>query len=200
MDFKPSREIDIAGAEMAVATYIFSKDLLDSQILIDSGLCRGDRGTLRTLEPRTEIVDDVINLLVSMLKKTAPPCKWYMPMTIMQAVIEGRRLSSPIVARIARDYMPSKVDEVRWIYQPMWCLGHWFLMIIDVPRKRLIHLDSLHNRDMEPKRREAMEKVAPELEMMTVGDGWLKNPAVRRPRFSTFEFDVPTVPQQDRNS
>ncbi|MED6143904.1 hypothetical protein PIB30_010261 [Stylosanthes scabra] len=98
--------------------------------------------------------------------------------------MEGRRLSPASLESINAYYMRTKVDEVRRIYQPMLSSGHWYLMIIDIPRTAMICLDSCISSSNIDKRKEEMEKVALELEGMTLARKWLSGPtAVRPPGF-----------------
>ncbi|XLS47256.1 hypothetical protein HN51_021614, partial [Arachis hypogaea] len=56
--FVPTRSMDLAGVELAVVTYIFSKDLPKSEVLADVGHCVADRTVLLTLGPNERVMDD----------------------------------------------------------------------------------------------------------------------------------------------
>ncbi|KAL1360388.1 hypothetical protein HN51_005771 [Arachis hypogaea] len=198
--FHPMDAMNLSGLELAVATYIFSGDLPQSEILIDVGDCLCSRGALLTLVPRCEVVDDVLNVVVRMLTTPSEKQHWYLPTSIMQAAIDGQSLTTGNMTSLRNKYMRSKVDRVTRIYQPMWCDRHWYLMIIDVPRKKLIYLDSLRDPHQADARKTWMMRVALYLEGLTLGKSWLSGEGALRPRFSAFDFEEPDVPQQEGNS
>ncbi|XLT08859.1 hypothetical protein HN51_054652, partial [Arachis hypogaea] len=195
--FRPTDDMNLSGVEVAVATYIFTRALPDSEILIDTGDRHATRAVLLTLAPKTEVVDDmsrVLNTVVRMLTLASSGDAWFMPTTFMQAALGGRSLTTANVTSIRNNYMCSKVDQVTRVYQPVWCDQHWYLMIIDVLRQKLIYLDSLRDPREDDARKTAMLRVALSLEGMTLGKSWLTGPGVMRPRFSVFEFEEPDVP------
>ncbi|MED6167178.1 hypothetical protein PIB30_000429 [Stylosanthes scabra] len=173
--FIPGRDMDISGIELAVATYIFGSDLSKSEVLVEDAFLRGDRATLQSLKPRGQVVDD-------------------------QAAIEHRPLSHGNLLGFKDVHMGGYMDKVMRIYVPMLYPGHWYLMIIDVPDKKHIYLDSYRRDDDIEKRKIEMTEVAPSLESITLGRGWLSGPTAERPRFSSFDFAFPVVPQQHRDS
>ncbi|XLT04228.1 hypothetical protein HN51_042977, partial [Arachis hypogaea] len=81
--FVPTRSMDLAGVELAVATYIFSKDLSKSEVLADVSHCVADRTALLTLGPNERVMDDVITVVATMLSKTSSSHRWFMPTMIM---------------------------------------------------------------------------------------------------------------------
>ncbi|XLR53252.1 hypothetical protein S83_003924, partial [Arachis hypogaea] len=85
----------------------------------------------------------VLNAMVRMLTNASQRSCWFLPTTIMQAALGGRSLTSANMTSIRNSYMRSKVDHTTRVYQPMWCDQYWYLMIIDVPRMKLVYLDSL---------------------------------------------------------
>ncbi|XLR30776.1 hypothetical protein S83_058676 [Arachis hypogaea] len=112
----------------------------------------------------------------------------------MQAALKGRTLTSGIATSLRNNYMRCKVDRVTRIHQPMWCDdGHWYLMIIDVPRMKLIYLDSLRDPSQAEARKIAMTRVALYLEGLTLEQSWLSGNCSVRPRFSTFDFEDPEL-------
>ncbi|KAL4344286.1 hypothetical protein AHAS_Ahas11G0163200 [Arachis hypogaea] len=198
--FRPTDAMNLSRHELAVATYIFSEDLPKGEILIDVGDCICSRGALLTLVPKCEVVDDVLNAVVRMLTTSAERHCWFLPTSLMQAAIDGRSMTSGNITSIRNKYMRSKVDRVSRIYQPMWCDQHWYLMIIDVPRRKLIYLDSLRDPNEADARKTGMLRVALYLEGVTLGKSWLSAEGALRPRFSAFDFEEPDIPQQERNS
>ncbi|MED6114910.1 hypothetical protein PIB30_085123 [Stylosanthes scabra] len=107
--FAPS---EVRIPKVAVAAYLFSDELLKSEILVDNGFVTLDRRRIMSLAPKQEVEDDVLDVLVSMLSVKGREQQWYMPTTIMQAVLEGRGLSPGTMQRIKEKYMRSKVDKV----------------------------------------------------------------------------------------
>ncbi|QHO41107.1 hypothetical protein HN51_007049 [Arachis hypogaea] len=198
--FQPQNEMNLSPVELAVAAYVFCRDFSHSEILVDVGDCIANRAALMTLVPRAEVVDDVLNVVVRMLTRTSKQTQWFLPTSIMQAALEGRTLTSGTATSIRNNYMRCKVDRVTRIHQPMWCDGHWYLMIIDVPRMKLIYLDSLRDPAQAEARKIGMTRVALYLEGLTLGQSWLAGNCSVRPRFSTFEFEEPELPQQDPKS
>ncbi|QHO38639.1 Ulp1 protease family, carboxy-terminal domain protein [Arachis hypogaea] len=181
--FHPKDGMNLSGLELTVATCIFSRDL-------------PQRGALLTLVPQCEVVDDVLNVVVYMLTTPSERQRWFLPMT----AIDGRSMTTRNMTSLRNKYMRSKVDRVTRIYQPIWCDRHWYLMIIDVPRKKLIFLDSLRNPHQTDARKTTMMRVALYLEGPTLGKSWLSGEGALRPRFSAFDFKEPDVPQQEGNS
>ncbi|RYR10953.1 hypothetical protein Ahy_B05g079441 [Arachis hypogaea] len=66
------------------------------------------------------------------------------------------------------------------IYCPIWCNGHWFLLVIDIIRMQLMYLDSLPSEDDRPKRLRQLKKVT--------------NPRIL---YSDYEIKEPKVTRQD---
>ncbi|RYR62706.1 hypothetical protein Ahy_A04g020439 isoform I [Arachis hypogaea] len=160
--FLPTRSMDLAGVELTVAAYIFSKDLPNSEILAYVEHCIADRTALLTLAPNERVMDDVITVVATMLSKTSNSYQWFMPTMIM-------------------------------IFQPMWTDGYWYLMVVDVRRKKLIYYDSLKCTRETEHRKFAMTQVALHLESLTVGTNWLSSCTAERPRFSSYEYEEPVA-------
>ncbi|XLU48628.1 hypothetical protein S245_043442, partial [Arachis hypogaea] len=210
--FHPKDGMNLSKLELAVATYIFSRDLPHMYITLPTGARFPTRlvhrqghdmnlmGALLTLVPQCEVVDDVLNVVVRMLTTTSERQRWFLPTSIMQAAIDDRSMTFGNMTSLHNKYMRSKVDRVTRIYQPMWCDRHWYLMIIDVPRKKLIYLDSLRDPHQADARKTGMMRVALYLEGLTLGKPWLSGEGALRPRFSAFDFEEPDVPQQKGNS
>ncbi|XLR19009.1 uncharacterized protein LOC107639078 isoform X1 [Arachis ipaensis] len=122
--FVPTRSMDLAGVELAVATYIFSKDLPKSEILADVGHCVADRTALLTLGPNERVMDDVITIVATMLSKTSSQHQWFMPTMIMQDALQGTSMTQANIDAVVSKHMRCKVDKVTEIFQPMWTDGH----------------------------------------------------------------------------
>ncbi|XP_016184094.1 uncharacterized protein LOC107625873 isoform X1 [Arachis ipaensis] len=198
--FQPQNDMNLSPVELAVAAYVFCRDLPHSELLVDVGECIANRAALMTLILRAEVVDDVLNMVVWMLIRTSKQTQWFLPTSIVQAALEGRMLTSGTATSLRNNYMRCKVDMVTRIHQPMWCDGHWYLMIIDVSRMKLIYLDSLRDPAQAEARKIGMTRVELYLEGLMLGRSWLSGNCSTRPRFSTFDFEEPKLPQQDQKS
>ncbi|RYR18806.1 hypothetical protein Ahy_B03g063418 [Arachis hypogaea] len=194
--FDPTRCMDLAGVGLAVATYIFSKDLPRGiEILADVGHCVTDR-TLLTLVPNERVMDNVITVVITMLSKTSSSHHWFMPTMIMGI----NYLLITNLDAVVSNHMKYKVDKVIEIFQPIWTDGHWYLMVVDLRRQKLVYFDSLKcTRETESKKL-SMTHVALHLESLTIGPKWLSKSTMERPRFSLFKYEEPFVPQQHRLS
>ncbi|QHO23269.1 Ulp1 protease family, carboxy-terminal domain protein [Arachis hypogaea] len=196
----PQNNMNLSPVELAVAVYVFFRDLPHSELLVDVGDCIASRVALMTLVPRAEVVDDVcacsephiLNVVIRMLTRTSKHTQWFLPTSIMQAALKGRTLTSGTATSLRNNYMRCKVDKVTR------CDGHWYLMIIDVPRMKLIYLDSLRDPTQAEARKISMTRVALYLKGLTLGQSWLSGNCSVRPRFSTFDFEEHEVPQQDQ--
>ncbi|XP_072080449.1 uncharacterized protein [Arachis hypogaea] len=82
--FRPTDEMNLSRVELVISTYIFTRHLPKSKILIDVGDCYATRGALMTLEPKIEVVDDVLNSVVCMLTAASNQHTWFLPTTIMR--------------------------------------------------------------------------------------------------------------------
>ncbi|KAL4329923.1 hypothetical protein AHAS_Ahas13G0348600 [Arachis hypogaea] len=77
-----SVRMDLAGVELTVATYIFSKNLPKSEILANVGHYIADRMAYLTLASNERVMDDVITIVATMLSKTSNSHHWFMPIII----------------------------------------------------------------------------------------------------------------------
>ncbi|KAL4357570.1 hypothetical protein AHAS_Ahas09G0199900 [Arachis hypogaea] len=170
--FLPTRKMDLRGVELAVATYIFSTDLPKSEILADVGHCIADRTALMTLAPNERVMDDVITVVAMMLSKTSSSHQWFMPTMVMQDALQGTRLTQANLDTVICNHMRCKVDKVTEIFQPMWTDGHWYLMVVDVRRKKLIYYDSLKLTTETEHRKLAMTQV------VSIANGCMSQPVV----------------------
>ncbi|RYR62707.1 hypothetical protein Ahy_A04g020439 isoform H [Arachis hypogaea] len=191
--FLPTRSMDLAGVELTVAAYIFSKDLPNSEILAYVEHCIADRTALLTLAPNERVMDDVITVVATMLSKTSNSYQWFMPTMIMQDALQGTHLTHANLDAVICNHMRCKVNKVTEIFQPMWTDGYWYLMVVDVRRKKLIYYDSLKCTRETEHRKFAMTQVALHLESLTVGTNWLSSCTAERPRFSSYEYEEPVA-------
>ncbi|QHN92440.1 uncharacterized protein DS421_17g583770 [Arachis hypogaea] len=96
--FQPQHDMNLSPVELAVAAYVFRRDLPPSELLVDVGDGIANRAALMTLVPRAEVVDDVGE--VSLLE------------LYQQAALKGRTLTSGIATSLRNNYMRCKVDRV----------------------------------------------------------------------------------------
>ncbi|KAL4394928.1 hypothetical protein AHAS_Ahas02G0201000 [Arachis hypogaea] len=164
-----------------------------SELLVDVGDCIANRAALMTLVLRGEVMDDV----------GSKCCRPYAHKDFKtNSMVPPHKHHA---SRTRRPYADLRhchlaLEQLHAIHQPMWCDGHWYLMIIDVPRMKLIYLDSLRDPAQAEARKTAMTRVALYLEGLTLGHSWLSGNCSVRPRFSTFDFEDPKLPKQDRKS
>ncbi|XP_020972525.1 uncharacterized protein LOC110269183 [Arachis ipaensis] len=110
--FQPQNNMNLSPVELAVAVYVFFRDLPHSELLVDVGDCIASRVALMTLVPRAEVVDDVLNVVIRMLTRTSKHTQWFLPTSIMQAALKGRTLTSGTATSLRNNYMRCKVDKV----------------------------------------------------------------------------------------
>ncbi|KAL4329058.1 hypothetical protein AHAS_Ahas13G0262100 [Arachis hypogaea] len=82
--FRPPLGMEFIGSELAVAAYIFGNGLSKKEILIPDEHCCGSRGVLHSLLPGEEVVDDVLNLVASMMTSSdlnEIGKQWWLPTT-----------------------------------------------------------------------------------------------------------------------
>ncbi|XP_057723617.1 uncharacterized protein LOC130939535 [Arachis stenosperma] len=168
LTFFPTKDMKIVGLDLCVAAYIFNTKLDQDELLVRSPHCAITRGALRTLEPRKPVVDDVstslstaapvLILLACMLAGNSTRIHWFLPTTFSQIATGRGPVPYTTLKAIREDFM-GKANKVCKIYCPIWCDGHWFLLVIDVIRKQLVYLDSLPSEDDRPKRLRQLKKV-----------------------------------------
>ncbi|XLS66018.1 hypothetical protein HN51_025992 [Arachis hypogaea] len=91
---RPPTGVNFVTLEMVVTGHIFARDLYLKEIFIPNDHCQGDREALWTLRPGEEVVDDVLNLLVSMLTSERGDKRiWWLPTTFVVSVNSAQSLS-----------------------------------------------------------------------------------------------------------
>ncbi|XLT04227.1 hypothetical protein HN51_042976, partial [Arachis hypogaea] len=116
-----------------------------------------------------------------------------------QDAIQGTRLTQANLDAVVCKHMRCKTHKVTEIFQPMWTDEHFYLMVVDVRRKKLMYFDSFKCTTETECRKLAMTQ-ALHLESLTIGPKWLSKCTAERPRFSSYDFEEPVVPQQHRLS
>ncbi|KAL4365086.1 hypothetical protein AHAS_Ahas07G0070900 [Arachis hypogaea] len=159
VDFRPPKGMKFIATELAVAAYIFARDLEQGEILYSGEHCHGPRHAFWSLRPRQEVVDDVINLVATMLNDERHDSVWWLPTTFAQIALNPSTYCKETLAFIRQKYM-KYVDETAKIYIPLNKDQHWYLMVVDLREKALIYLDSAKDIDAREGRMDQMEYVA----------------------------------------
>ncbi|XLS75775.1 hypothetical protein HN51_032640 [Arachis hypogaea] len=84
MTFVPTNDMKILGVDLATAAYIFSPVMDQEELLVPNAHCAITRRVLRSLEPGKQVVDDVLILVVSMLRMETTELHWFLPTTFAQ--------------------------------------------------------------------------------------------------------------------
>ncbi|XP_057729401.1 uncharacterized protein LOC130944853 isoform X2 [Arachis stenosperma] len=195
VSFQPTPDMEINGLHLATASYIFNTALDPEEILVPNSHCAMTRKALRTLEPGRQVIDDVLILLARMLALDSTRLQWYLPTTFTQIATGRGPIPEATISAIRKDFM-GYADEVLKIYCPMWCDNHWFLVVVDLARHRLIYLDSLRSPTASSKRRRLIRKLAIFLDDLLDDRAWYANEDTDKIECSEFEITEPNVAQQ----
>ncbi|XLS98835.1 hypothetical protein HN51_041570 [Arachis hypogaea] len=105
VDFRPPKGIKFIATELAVAAYIFARDLEQGEILYSGEHCHGARHAFWSLRPRQEVVDDVINLVATILNDERHDSVWWLPTTFDQIALNPSTYCKETLAFIRHKYM-----------------------------------------------------------------------------------------------
>ncbi|KAL4276634.1 hypothetical protein AHAS_Ahas20G0226800 [Arachis hypogaea] len=122
--FRPPEGMHFQGSEFTMAAYIFSKNLDEREILVADEHAQGVRRTLWSLRPEHQVVDDVINMVASMLSFDNMSSKWFFPTTFAQIVLSPVNHSINTLKFICTNFM-GYADKLHRIYVPMYREQHW---------------------------------------------------------------------------
>ncbi|QHO56785.1 uncharacterized protein DS421_3g76710 [Arachis hypogaea] len=132
--FRPPLGMEFVGSELAVAAYIFDEH------------CCGSRGVLHSLLPGEEVVDDVLNLVASMMTSSylnEIGKRWWLPTTFAETVARpAPRMSDYYFAEPETGQQdPYSKDCGIWVAQWMmqghvWC-NYNLQVVNNVTRMRL---------------------------------------------------------------
>ncbi|XLU25420.1 hypothetical protein S245_061486, partial [Arachis hypogaea] len=198
--FRPPDGMHFQGSEFAVAAYIFSKNLDERyEILVADEHAQGDRRALWSLIPGQQVVDDVINMVASMLSFDNMSPKWFLPTTFAQIALSPVNHSIDTFEFIRSNFM-GYADNLHRIYVPMYREQHWYLMIVDLVFRRLIYLDSAKNASEYEARIAQMKYVAFFIENMLQDTRFWSDKGHYKPHPSTFDLDEPEVGHQIEGS
>ncbi|RYR38333.1 hypothetical protein Ahy_A09g043360 [Arachis hypogaea] len=188
--FPPPEGMEFAGLDVVVAAYIFGKDLLVSEVLILDEHCPVTRGSLQTLCPRQQVIDDI--------RPPSPVNTSYM--LLLQIALSPGHHCPQTLEYIRKNFM-GLADNLFKGYVPMHKNNHWYLMIIDFVSSELVYLDSLKVGKETKARRDQMRYVAFFLENMLVDRSFYNdkfNCIFLKPY--TFIVVEPEIGQQDERS
>ncbi|XLR59238.1 hypothetical protein HN51_013596 [Arachis hypogaea] len=183
--FRPPDGMHFQGSEFVMAAYIFSKNMDEREILVADEHAQGDRRTLWSLRPGQQVVDDVINMVASMLSFDNMSPKWFLPTTFAQIALSPVNHSIDTFEFIRSNFM-GYADNLHRIYVPMYREQHWYLMIVDLVFCRLIYLDSAKN--------------VSEYEARIAQMKYVSDKGHYKPHPSTFDLDEPEVGHQIEGS
>ncbi|XLS66023.1 hypothetical protein HN51_025997 [Arachis hypogaea] len=173
LSFYPPTGMNLSTLELVVVAYVFAPDLDKKEILVPNDHCLGDRKAFWTLRPGKEVVDDVLNLVATMLTDQRTENTWWLPTTFSQIALNPTTYCKESLEYVERRYM-GPVDDITKIYIPMYTEGHWYLMVVDMCNQNLIYLDSLKDDKFYDQRVGQMQFVALFLHTMLRGRRFYK--------------------------
>ncbi|KAL4370440.1 hypothetical protein AHAS_Ahas06G0066000 [Arachis hypogaea] len=194
VDFRPPKGMKCIATELAVAAYIFARDLEQGEILYSGEHCHGPRHVFWLLRPRQEVVDDVINLVATMLNDER-----HDPYGGFRPSLNPSTYCKETLAFIRHKYM-KYVDETANIYIPLNKDHHWYLMVVDLREKALIYLDFAKYIDAREGRMDQMEYMAFFLLRLLNDRKFYRKKESKCPDRSEFDFREPMTSQQRPNS
>ncbi|MED6121956.1 hypothetical protein PIB30_035096 [Stylosanthes scabra] len=200
---QPPDGIQFIGRELAVAAFIFADVLPKKEILVPDDHCIGSRENLQTLSPGRMLVDDVLNLVVSMctaIGREARQRYWWLPTTFAQIALSPLSHCASTLDFIGTNYM-GDIDGPIKIYVPLHLAQHWYLMIVDLNSEELVYLDSAKTSDaiQRKARLDQMKYVTYFLENMLADENFNKHKDEQKSnyrRFSLYDLSEPLVGQQ----
>ncbi|MED6204250.1 hypothetical protein PIB30_007359 [Stylosanthes scabra] len=196
LTFHPTRDMRIEGIDLCAAAFIFNNYLDQGEVLVRTMKCSLTRGDLRCLEPRKQVIEDVVDLLGAMLTVHSSRVQWFLP-TIFSQIATGHGELPPQHLEDIKEHYMGKANRVLKIFIPICSEGHWFLLLIDTLRREFVYLDSLTTEETRAQRRRDIKKNAVFLEEMVDHKDWYDDPKKGKLLCSDFEIVQPEVVQQD---
>ncbi|MED6186448.1 hypothetical protein PIB30_066756 [Stylosanthes scabra] len=159
--FRPPAGMRFVGTELAVAAYIFANAGEENERLYQDAHCDGSRFRLRSLILGEELYDDVLNMVVGMcFGSKRDGSTWWLPTTFSQMIVSPPLFNQPTMNYIKDRYM-GLANDLKRIYIPMHIGRHWYLMLINIWGREIVHLDSQRSDD----ERETSARVAQMMEV-----------------------------------
>ncbi|MED6220183.1 hypothetical protein PIB30_042411 [Stylosanthes scabra] len=167
-----------------------SRQNFPKEELVPNDHCSGTREALMTIKPGRPIVDDVLILVATMLTHNDDGRKWFLSTIFAQIILHSEDVTMGTWNYFKTHFMNS-ADNLKKIYVPIHMGFHWFLMIVNLPKKEVVYLDS--KKLQKELRMNAINKVL-------LSDGTYKLPAGISLTISTYKFVEPEVTQQEDGS
>ncbi|XP_052118757.1 uncharacterized protein LOC127748388 isoform X1 [Arachis duranensis] len=127
LTFFPTKDMKIVGLDLCAAAYIFNTKLDQDKLLVRSPHCTITRGSLRTLQSRKSVVNDMLILLACMLAGNSTRIHWFLPTTFSQIATGRGPIPHATLKAIREDFM-GKANRVCKIYCPIWCMDISFCL------------------------------------------------------------------------
>ncbi|KAJ1377212.1 Ulp1 protease family, C-terminal catalytic domain [Sesbania bispinosa] len=199
--FRPPNEMILDEIEASVAAYIFGlkyEDLeYEFEILVSSCLgAFGERYRLKSLMPKQQLHQDVLNLVVSMLTVNARASSvysicWFLPIEFSRYCLAWMKPPSSTMNYYKDDYM-GKLEFLSKIFIPINDNNnHWFLLVADMRAKKLILLDSAPCEKRNFARQLHCKKMAVYLEEMFQHQSFYELNSTEKPRVTEFPLVIP---------
>ncbi|QHN91554.1 uncharacterized protein DS421_17g575860 [Arachis hypogaea] len=147
--------------------------------------CVADRTTLLTFGLNERVIDDVITIVATMLSKTSSQHQWFMLTMIMQDALQGTRMMQANMDAVVSKHMRCKVNKVTEMN-----------LVLDGRGRTLTEADVL--RFLQVYNGDRVKKTW--YDASGKCSHWLSKTTAERPRFSSYPFEEPVVPQQHRLS
>ncbi|KAJ1400924.1 Ulp1 protease family, C-terminal catalytic domain [Sesbania bispinosa] len=201
--FRPPSDMVLDEIEAAVAAFIFGlkyeEDLKDEYaILVTSKLgVFGERCRIKSLMPRQEMHQDVLNLVVAMLTEHArATCPysicWFLPIEFSRYCLAWMKPPTASKNSYKDDYM-GKIDFLSKMFIPMNDENkHWYLLVADIKAKKLVLLDSAPCEARKEARQLQAKKMAVYLEEMFQDESFYDFSVTNKPRVTEFPLLIPS--------
>ncbi|KAJ1392527.1 Ulp1 protease family, C-terminal catalytic domain [Sesbania bispinosa] len=201
--FRPPSEMVLDEIEAYVAAYIFGlkydEDLkYEFEILVTSRLGMfGERCRVKTLMPRQQLHQDVLNLVVAMVTDHARAnyaysiC-WFLPTEFSRFCLAWMKPPSAAMNSYKDDYM-GKLEFMSKMFIPMNDQNnHWYLLVADMRAKKLVLLDSAPCELRNEARKFQEKKMAVYLEEMFEHESFYEFSETNKPMVTEFPLLIPS--------
>ncbi|QHN84324.1 Ulp1 protease family, carboxy-terminal domain protein [Arachis hypogaea] len=204
--FRPTKEMKFFNKELAIAAYIFGKNMDPEEVLVPNDHCSGTRKTLLTIMPGNPIIGDVLTLVCSMLTKghfgpkgNIHANQWFLPPTFSQIVLSPKQNCVRTMKYIKDNFM-GDLASLHQIFVPIHLNSHWFLIVVDLLNGVVKYLDSFKKGTLEAERKSVINTLLNYLEEFLSEKNFGETPSFRNIQFSKYKFREPDVPQQSAKS
>ncbi|KAJ1392529.1 Ulp1 protease family, C-terminal catalytic domain [Sesbania bispinosa] len=201
--FRPPSEMVLDEIEAYVAAYIFGLKYDDDlkyefEILVTSRLgIFGERCRVKTLMPKQQLHQDVLNLVVAMVTDHARAnyaysiC-WFLPTEFSIFCLAWMKPPSAAMDSYKDDYM-GKLEFMSKMFIPMNDQNnHWYLLVGDMRAKKLVLLDSAPCELRNEARKFQAKKMAVYLEEMFEHESFYEFSETNKPMVMEFPLLIPS--------